>query len=81
MKVLKPIGREYVLERLAEIETELKEIESRIERRPTTSSAAVHIADLVNLCRLRGKRRELIERLRTIEIDESFSDIGYWGMK
>lgn len=81
MKVLKPIGREYVLERLAKIENELKETEGRIERRPSTSSAADHIAALVNLCRLRRKRSELLERLRTIEIDESFSDIGYWGMK
>lgn len=81
MKVLKPIGREYVLERLAKIENELKETESRIERRPSISSAAVYIEALVNRSRLRKKRRELFERLRTIEIDESFSDIGYWGMK
>lgn len=81
MESFKQMRREYLLERLAQIENELMEIKRRIERRPTTSSAAVYIDALVNLCRLREKRRELREQLKTVEIDDYRSDIGYWSGK
>ena len=81
MESFKQMRREYLLERLAQIENELMEIKRRIERRPTTSSAAVYIEALVNQYRLREKRRELREQLKTVEIDDYRSDIGYWSGK